>query len=66
MGYYVLGPTVVAATTCESLGFLNCDIIAHIKLIFDTVIDDPEWKNPVDVDENRKIKMAADGHFVKI
>ena len=39
----------------------NCDIDTHIKFIFDTAIDDPEWKNPVDVGENRKTKwpMAA-------
>ena len=36
----------------------NCDTNAHIKFIFDTAIDDLQWKNPT--------KMAAGGHFVKI
>ena len=39
---------------------------AHIKFIFDTAINDPEWKNPIDFGENQKTKMADDGHFVKI
>ena len=44
----------------------NCDTNARIKFIFDTAIDDLEWKNPIDFGENRKTKMAAIGHFVKI
>ena len=32
----------------------NCDTNDHIKFIFDTSIDDPEWKNPIDFGENRK------------
>ena len=44
----------------------NCDTIARIKFIFDTAIDDLEWKNPIDFGENRKTKMATNGHFVKI
>ena len=39
----------------------NCNTNARIKFIYDTAIDDLEWKNP-----NRKTKMAANGHFVKI
>ena len=37
-----------------------------IKFIFDTAIDDLEWKNPIDFGDNQKTKMAANGHFVKI
>ena len=37
----------------------NCDTNARIKFIFDTAIDDLEWKNPIDLGEYRKIKMAA-------
>ena len=44
----------------------NCDTNTRIKFIFDTAIDDLEWKNPVEFGENRKTKMAANGHFVKI
>ena len=44
----------------------NCDTNARIKFIFDTAIDDLEWKNPIDFGENQKTKMAANGHFVKI
>ena len=44
----------------------SCDSNARIKFIFDTAIDDLEWKNPIDFGENRKTKMAANGHFVKI
>ena len=45
----------------------NCDNnSACIKFIFDTAIDDLEWKNPIDFGENRKSTMAAGGHFVKI
>ena len=36
----------------------NCDTNARIKFIFDTAIDDLEWKNPIDFGENRKTKMA--------
>ena len=32
----------------------NCDTNANIKFIFDTAIDDPEWKNPYDFGEIRK------------
>ena len=32
----------------------NCDTNARIKFIFDTAIDDLEWKNPIDFGENRK------------
>ena len=32
----------------------NCDTNARIKFIFDTAIDDLEWKNPVDFGENWK------------
>ena len=32
----------------------NCDTTARIKFIFDTAIDDLEWKNPIDFGENRK------------
>ena len=28
--------------------------------------DDPEWKNPIDLGKNLKIKMADDSHLVKI
>ena len=42
----------------------NCDTNARIKFIFDTAINDQEWKNPIDFGENRKTKMAANGHFV--
>ena len=31
----------------------NCDTSSHIKFIFDTAIDDLEWKNPIDFGENR-------------
>ena len=34
----------------------NCDSNARIKFIFDTTIDDLEWKNPIDFGENRKTK----------
>ena len=44
----------------------NCDTNARIKFIFDTAIGDLEWKNPTDFGENRKAKMAANGHYVKI
>ena len=44
----------------------NRDTNARIKFIYDTAIDDLEWKNPIDFGENRKTKMAANGHFVKI
>ena len=44
----------------------NCDTNARIKFIYDTAIDDLEWKNPIDFGDNRKTKMAANGHFVKI
>ena len=37
----------------------NCDTHARIKFIFDTAIDDLEWKNPIDFGENRKTKMAV-------
>ena len=37
----------------------NCDTNAHIKFIFDTTIDDLEWKNPIDFGENRKTKGAT-------
>ena len=37
----------------------NCDTNARIKLIFDTAIDDLEWKSPIDFGENRKTKMSA-------
>ena len=42
------------------------DTNARIKFIFETAIDDLEWKNPIDFGENREKKMAANGHFVKI
>ena len=32
----------------------NCDTKARIKFIFDTAIDDLEWKNPIDFGANRK------------
>ena len=32
----------------------NCNTNARIKFIFDTAIDDLEWKNPVDFGDNRK------------
>ena len=32
----------------------NCDTNVHIKFIFDTTIDDLEWKNPIDLGDNRK------------
>ena len=44
----------------------NCDTKAHIKFIFDTAIDDLEWKNPIDFGEIGTSKMAAGGYFVKI
>ena len=44
----------------------NCDTKVRIKFIYDTTIDDLEWKNPIYFGENRKTKMAANGHFVKI
>ena len=31
-----------------------CDTNARIKFIFDTAIDDLEWKNPIDFGENLK------------
>ena len=31
----------------------NCDTNARIKFIYDTAIDDLEWKNPIDFEENR-------------
>ena len=37
----------------------NCDTNARIKFIYDTAIDDLEWKNPIDFGENRKTKMAG-------
>ena len=42
----------------------NCD--TNARIIFDTAIDDLEWKNPIDLGENLKTNMAANGHFVKI
>ena len=62
-------PVSAVAKACVSS---NCNTNAHIKFIFgpifDTAIDDPEWKNPVDIDcgENQKTKMIDGGHFVKI
>ena len=51
----------------KAYGSRNCDANARIKFIFDTAIDDLEWKNPIDFGENRKKnKMADNGHFVKI
>ena len=44
----------------------NCDTNARIKFIYDTAIDDLEWKNPSDFGENWKTKMTINGHFVKI
>ena len=44
----------------------NCDTNVRIKFIFDTAIDDLEWKNLIDFGENLKTKMATNGHFVKI
>ena len=44
----------------------NCDTNVRIKFIFDTAIDDLEWKNPIDFGENRKTEMATNGHFMKI
>ena len=44
----------------------NCDTNARIKFIIDTAIDDLEWKNPMILEQIRKTKMAASGHFVKI
>ena len=44
----------------------NCDTNARIKFIYDTAIDNLEWKNFIDLGENWKTKMAANGHFVKI
>ena len=41
-----------ARQTCVSC---NCDINSHIKFIFNTAIDDLEWKKPIDL-----------GHFVNI
>ena len=41
----------------------NCDTNARIKFIFDTAIDTLEWKNPIDLGENRKTKMAAKRPF---
>ena len=32
----------------------NCDTNAHIKFIFDTAMDDLEWKNPINLGDNRK------------
>ena len=37
----------------------NCDTNAFIQFIFDTAIDDLEWKNPIDFGEYRKTKMAS-------
>ena len=42
----------------------NCDTNARIKFIFDTAIDDLEWKNPIDFGENWINQNG--GHFVKI
>ena len=55
--------TLPHAKACVSR---NCDTTARIKFIYDTAIADLEWKNPIDFGENRKTKMAANGHFVKI
>ena len=44
----------------------NCDTIVLIKFIFDTAIDDPEWKNPVDFGEYQTTTLADSGHYVKI
>ena len=38
----------------------------HVSNSYLTAIDDLEWKNPIDFGENRKTKMAANSHFVKI
>ena len=37
-------PSLLNAKACISR---NWDTIAHIKFIFDTDIDDPEWQNPI-------------------
>ena len=42
------------------------DTNAHIKVIVHTAIDDPEWKNPTDFGEFRKIKMAHGDYVLKI
>ena len=49
---------------CKARVSRNCDTNAHIKFIFDTAIDDPEWKNPIDFGENRKTKMVDNLHNV--
>ena len=43
----------------------NCDTNARIKFIFDTAIDDLEWKNPIHFGDNRKNQNGRGGHFVK-
>ena len=57
-GYYVFSVDVVsataAATSRQGLCSRNCDTNAHIKFIFDTAIDDPEWMNLIDIGENLK------------
>ena len=32
----------------------SCDTNARIKFLFDTAIDDLEWKNPIDFGDNQK------------
>ena len=43
----------------------NWDTNACIKFIFDTAIDDLEWKNPIDFGEYRKTKIKnAPSNFI--
>ena len=52
----VLVRTPPHAKACVSR---NCDTKVRIKFIFDTAIDDLEWKNPIDFGANRqKIKVS--------
>ena len=51
MAYYGFGPQPPHAKASISR---NCHTNALIKFIFNTAIDDLEWKNPIDLGENLK------------
>ena len=71
LGYYGFGLDAAAiasaAAARQGLCFTQlrhqCAYQIHIR---HSSIDDLEWKNPIDFGENRKTKMDANGHFVKI
>ena len=52
-GYYGLVWTPPPPPDAKACVSRNCDTNARIKFIFDTAIDDLEWKNPIDFGENR-------------